>query len=125
MGGELCSPIHEGNHRDRQLIEFDPEIEKILTKNRNSVKAQKALHREEQEANSEESVSEEFSEEEIIKEIFAEEVQNNMADNANNQRRTLGDFSIPTTASCGSSIVRPAVDANNFELKHSLIQLVQ
>ncbi|MED6225359.1 hypothetical protein PIB30_092918 [Stylosanthes scabra] len=114
-----------GNCRDRQLIEFDPEIGKTLTKNRNRVKAQKALHREEHEANSEESVSEEFSEEEIAEEISIEEDQNNMADNTNNQLRTLGDFSIPTTVSCGSSIVRPAVDANNFELKPSLIQLWQ
>ncbi|MED6173426.1 hypothetical protein PIB30_059190 [Stylosanthes scabra] len=92
----------EGNRRDRQLIEFNPEIEKTLTKNRNRAKAQKALHRERQEANSEEGVSEE----EILEDISAEEVQTNMADNVNNQRRTLEDFSIPTTASCGSSIVR-------------------
>ncbi|MED6212266.1 hypothetical protein PIB30_081629 [Stylosanthes scabra] len=27
-------------------------------------------------------------------------------------RRTLGDYTIPSTASCGSSIVRPNVEAN-------------
>ncbi|MED6128449.1 hypothetical protein PIB30_098005 [Stylosanthes scabra] len=47
------------------------------------------------------------------------------AENNNAQRRTLGDYTIPSTTSCGSSIVRPMVKANNFELKPSLIQLVQ
>ncbi|MED6201042.1 hypothetical protein PIB30_091154 [Stylosanthes scabra] len=47
------------------------------------------------------------------------------AEDRNEQRRTLRDYTIPSTASFGSSIVRPAVEANNFELKPSLIQLVQ
>ncbi|MED6188043.1 hypothetical protein PIB30_082232 [Stylosanthes scabra] len=47
------------------------------------------------------------------------------AENNNAQRRTLGDYTIPSTTSCGSSIVRPTVEVNNFELKPSLIQLVQ
>ncbi|MED6177864.1 hypothetical protein PIB30_102057 [Stylosanthes scabra] len=42
------------NRRDRPIIEFDPEIEKTLTRNRNKVKAQRALFRERQEANSDE-----------------------------------------------------------------------
>ncbi|MED6199824.1 hypothetical protein PIB30_079512, partial [Stylosanthes scabra] len=57
------------------------------------------------------------------KEAF-EEVLDNMADEGTRQK-TLGEYSVPTTVSCGSSIVRPAVDANNFELKPSLIQLVE
>ncbi|MED6213382.1 hypothetical protein PIB30_092694, partial [Stylosanthes scabra] len=113
-----------GNCRDRQFFEVDPEIERTLTKNRNMVKFQKALHKEGQEEVTEENFSEEFSEEESQEEIFEEEIQDNMDDEANNQRRTLGDFTITTTASCGSSIVRPATDVNNFELKPSLIQLV-
>ncbi|MED6201949.1 hypothetical protein PIB30_100334, partial [Stylosanthes scabra] len=32
-----------GNRRDKPIIEYDPEIEKTLTKNRNRVKAQRAL----------------------------------------------------------------------------------
>ncbi|MED6189791.1 hypothetical protein PIB30_099461, partial [Stylosanthes scabra] len=58
--------------------------------------------------------------------VFEEVEENSMAaENPNEERRTLGDFTIPSTASCGSNIVRPAVEANNFELKPSLIQLVQ
>ncbi|MED6224716.1 hypothetical protein PIB30_086769 [Stylosanthes scabra] len=56
-------------------------------------------------------------------EVF-EEVSVNMAEEGD-QRKTLGDFTVPTTASCGSSIVRPTVEANSFELKPVLIHLVQ
>ncbi|MED6153564.1 hypothetical protein PIB30_101994, partial [Stylosanthes scabra] len=97
-----------GNRRDKPIIEFDPEIEKTF----------------EEEANSEEGASEKSFEEELVEESTEEEIQDNMADNAINQRRTLADYTNPTT-SCGSSIVWPTVDANNFELKPALVQLVQ
>ncbi|MED6120750.1 hypothetical protein PIB30_024039 [Stylosanthes scabra] len=45
--------------------------------------------------------------------------------NLNNNRITLGQYINPTAESCGSTIRRPAIQANNFELKSSLIQLVQ
>ncbi|MED6187696.1 hypothetical protein PIB30_078880 [Stylosanthes scabra] len=54
----------QGNRRDKPIIEYDPEIEKTLTKNRTRVKAQRALQFEQQEANSDEGASEKFSEEE-------------------------------------------------------------
>ncbi|MED6224971.1 hypothetical protein PIB30_089240 [Stylosanthes scabra] len=44
----------QGNRRDKPTIEFDPEIEKTLKKNRSRVKAQRALQFEQEEANSEE-----------------------------------------------------------------------
>ncbi|MED6115921.1 hypothetical protein PIB30_095307, partial [Stylosanthes scabra] len=74
-----------GNCGDKPIIEFDPEIEKTLKKNRSRVKAQRALKFDQQEANSEEGASEKFSEEEIVEENSEEEIQDNMADNANNQ----------------------------------------
>ncbi|MED6130083.1 hypothetical protein PIB30_114538, partial [Stylosanthes scabra] len=40
-----------------------------------------------------------------------------------NQRVTLGQYSQPTSEGCGSTILRPNIQANNFELKPSLIQL--
>ncbi|MED6212318.1 hypothetical protein PIB30_082198 [Stylosanthes scabra] len=94
----------QGNRRDKPIIEFDPEIEF-----------------DQQEANFEEGASEKFFEEETVEENSEEEIQDNMAENANNQRRTLADYTNPTTASCGSSIVWPTVDANNFELKPALV----
>ncbi|MED6165414.1 hypothetical protein PIB30_099311, partial [Stylosanthes scabra] len=106
-----------GNRRDKPTIEFDPEIEKTLKKNRSRVKAQRALQFDQEEVNSEEGASEKSFEEELVEENTKEEIQDNMADNANNQRRTLADYTNPTTTSCGSSIVWPNVDANNFELK--------
>ncbi|MED6138464.1 hypothetical protein PIB30_074437, partial [Stylosanthes scabra] len=103
----------QGSRRDKPIIEFDPEIEKTLKKNRSRVKAQRTLQFEQEEVNSEEGASENSFEEEFIE----EEIQDNMADN---QRRILADYTNPTTTSCGSSIVWPNVDANNFELKPTL-----
>ncbi|MED6226375.1 hypothetical protein PIB30_103081, partial [Stylosanthes scabra] len=110
-----------GSRRDKPTIEFDPEIEKTLKKNRSRVKAQRTLQFDQEEVNSEEVASEKSFEEELVEEDIEEEIQDNMADNANNQRRTLADYTNPTTTSCGSSIVWPNVDANNFELKPTLV----
>ncbi|MED6125047.1 hypothetical protein PIB30_064774, partial [Stylosanthes scabra] len=91
-------------NKDKQILEFDPEIEQTLRKLRKQAKLQKQTH--------------EISSEEVF-----EEVSVNMAQEGD-QRKTLGDFIIPNTASCGSSIVRPTVEANNFELKPTLVHLV-
>ncbi|MED6166804.1 hypothetical protein PIB30_112967, partial [Stylosanthes scabra] len=115
----------QGNRRDKPIIEFDPEIEKTLKKNRNRVRTQRSLQFDRKEASSEEVLSEKSFEEEIIEESIEEEIQDNMADHTNNQRKTIADYQNPTTTCCGSSIVWPTVDANNFELKPALVQLVQ
>ncbi|MED6137778.1 hypothetical protein PIB30_068182, partial [Stylosanthes scabra] len=85
-------------NKDKQISNFDPEIERTLRK----------LWKQFKQTHETSSV-----------EIF-EEISDNMAAEGT-QQKTLGEYSIPTTTSCGSSIVRPAVDANNFELKPSLI----
>ncbi|MED6162602.1 hypothetical protein PIB30_072067, partial [Stylosanthes scabra] len=92
-------------NKDKQILEFDPEIEQTLRKLRKQAKLQKQPH-------------------EISSEEAFEEVSVNVAEEGH-QRKTLGEFTVPTTASCGSSIVRPTVEANNFELKPALIHLVQ
>lgn len=46
-----------------------------------------------------------------------------MAEN-NPPRQTLGDYTLPNTDGCGSSIVRPTIQANNFRIKPALLQLV-
>ncbi|MED6129446.1 hypothetical protein PIB30_107989, partial [Stylosanthes scabra] len=69
-----------GSRRDKSTIEFDPEIEKTLKKNRSRVKAQRTLQFEQEEVNSEEGTFENSFEEECIE----EEIQDNLADNANN-----------------------------------------
>ncbi|MED6164275.1 hypothetical protein PIB30_088123 [Stylosanthes scabra] len=88
--------VWEGNQDEQQFL-FDPEIERTLRKLKKQTKASRQLN-------------------------FEEVEENNMVADP---RRTLGDYTIPITASCASSIVRPNVEANNFELKPSLIQLVQ
>ncbi|XP_044468620.1 uncharacterized protein LOC123198100 [Mangifera indica] len=47
-----------------------------------------------------------------------------MEENINNQR-ALRDYAIPTAHDGYSSVVRPAVGANNFEIKPSIVQMVQ
>ncbi|MED6176326.1 hypothetical protein PIB30_087090 [Stylosanthes scabra] len=108
-GLQAVTPRYTVTVETKPIIELDPEIEKTLKKNRSRVKPQRALQFDQQEANSDEDASEKFSEEEIVEENSEEEIQHNMADNANNQRRTLVDYTNPTTASCGSSIVWPTV----------------
>ncbi|MED6141985.1 hypothetical protein PIB30_108972, partial [Stylosanthes scabra] len=115
----------QGSRRDKQLIEFDPEIERTLKKNRHRVRTQKSLQVDREEASSKDVISEKYFEEDILEESIEEEIQDNMADHTNNQRRTIADYQNPSTTSCGSSIVWPNVDANNFELKPALVQLVQ
>ncbi|MED6127374.1 hypothetical protein PIB30_087556 [Stylosanthes scabra] len=88
--------IDHGNQDEQQFL-FDLEIERTIRKLKKQTKAQRQLN-------------------------FEEVEENNMAADP---RRTLGDYTIPSTASCGSRIVRPNIKANNFELKHSLNQLVQ
>ncbi|XP_038976653.1 uncharacterized protein LOC120107448 [Phoenix dactylifera] len=49
-----------------------------------------------------------------------------MADNQDNQnKRLLGDYAVPNVNGAQPSIVRPTVNANNFEIKPGLIQMVQ
>ncbi|MED6189698.1 hypothetical protein PIB30_098577, partial [Stylosanthes scabra] len=85
-------------NKNKQILKFDPEIDRTLHKLR---KQSKQTH--------------EISSEEVFEEVF-----DNMAAEGI-QEKTLGEYSVPTTASCDSSMVRTTVDANNFELKPSLI----
>ncbi|MED6117809.1 hypothetical protein PIB30_113318, partial [Stylosanthes scabra] len=110
----------QGSRRDKQIIEFDSEIERTLKKNRHRVRTQKSLQVDREEASSKDVISEKYFEEDILEESIEEEIQDNMADHTNNQWRTIADYQNPSTTSCGSSNVWPNVDANNFELKPAL-----
>ena len=48
-----------------------------------------------------------------------------MASGGGDQKRTLRDFVTPGVQRIASSIARPTIDANNFELKPTLISMVQ
>ncbi|MED6178461.1 hypothetical protein PIB30_107847, partial [Stylosanthes scabra] len=67
-----------GNRRDKPIIEFDPEIERTLKKNRNRVRTQRSLQFDREEASSEEVVSEKSFEEEIVEESIEAEIQDNV-----------------------------------------------
>ncbi|MED6215480.1 hypothetical protein PIB30_114051, partial [Stylosanthes scabra] len=79
--------------RNKSPIRIDPEIERTIKKLK---KQTKILQHSTSQAShtSQDSTSEES---EIVEE-------NIMAADGNNQRRTLGEYTIPSTASCGSSI---------------------
>ncbi|MED6165886.1 hypothetical protein PIB30_103860, partial [Stylosanthes scabra] len=98
--------------KDKQPLSFDPEIEWTLRKLRKQAKLQEHIH--------------EIPFEEALEgEELVDKTNDNMAGNEDHNRgRKLADFLIPSATSCGSSVVRPAIDVNNFELKPSLIQLV-
>ncbi|XP_061358470.1 uncharacterized protein LOC133302672 [Gastrolobium bilobum] len=92
---------------DTDSLQFDPEIEKTAKRNR---KLAKERRQQEKEASSSIEPREEA-----------------MGDNnvPPPPPRTLGDYMTPARVPRTASIVRPNVDANNFELKPALLQLIQ
>ena len=50
--------------------------------------------------------------------------EDQIEDMAENQM-TLSDYAMPNIAGARTSIVRPTINANNFEIKHGLIRMVQ
>ena len=55
---------------------------------------------------------------------LANSTQNQFA-NMEDQTRTMSDYAKPSLTGTQSSITRPAVAANNFEIKPNIIQMVQ
>ena len=49
----------------------------------------------------------------------------NLNNMAQSERRTLGDFAMPDISGSFSGIVAPAIANNNFEIKPSVIHMVQ
>lgn len=86
--------------KNRELIPFDPEIERTL----------RDLRREN----------------ERLK-IMAEEVPIVPIEPAAvvGDTRSLRDYAIPTVTGAGTSITRPTIDANNFEIKPAIIHMIQ
>jgi len=82
------------------LYEPDPEIERTFRLRRNKKKIEE--HRRK-----------------------ARRISTNMVGGGGDQRRTLRDFVAPKVQGIASSIARPYVDADNFELKPVLISMVQ
>ena len=49
----------------------------------------------------------------------------NLNNMAQSERRTLGDFAMPDISGSFGGIVAPSIANNNFEIKPSIIQMVQ
>ncbi|KAK4265654.1 hypothetical protein QN277_026678 [Acacia crassicarpa] len=93
---------------DRNSLQFDPEIEKTARRNRKLAKQRKGK-----------VVSSSIGTELII-----------MAEDGGDPlrpppKRTMGDYMTLNSARIKTSIINPAVNVNNFEIKPSLISLVQ
>ncbi|MED6158220.1 hypothetical protein PIB30_030842 [Stylosanthes scabra] len=116
---ELCRPkkqieaatpryTWEGDVWDRDDLGYDSELERTLLRRRREARRRERQAALEQQLN-----------------MATEHNDDNFNNTENQNRVTLGQYINPTVDSCGSTIRRPAIQANNFELKPSLIQLVQ
>ena len=117
----------------KDFAEFNPEPERII-----SQRWKRDKHIAE---SSQSGVSKQIAEKEMAElvgdraddrnreNIAVDPVDNQVADNrnerGNDQPRTNFDFARPNLSGVSSSIVRPPVNANNFELKLAVIQMVQ
>ena len=99
--------------RDKVDLVFEPEVERLLRKNRKQAKAKKNKNKEKSRKTL--LVNKNSSEEEVIEERIMEE----------ERRVTLEELYIPSVNGCGSSVAPPNVAANNFEIKPALTQLVR
>ena len=66
----------------------------------------------------------------LIRDLHREQRQRrenlpNLNNMAQSERRTLGDFAMPNISSNFDGIVAPTIANNNFEIKPSIIQVVQ
>ena len=92
----------------RVVAPFDPKIERTLRG-----QGKRTLQQEKEEVQQQ-------IEEIAIKLPFEDEMVENEAN-----KRALRNFALPRTQGSQTSIVRPTVNAKNFEIKSSLIQMVQ
>ena len=91
------------------LAELDPEIARTYHR---SLRSARRLQFVEIEEEREENLSDESEAEVNTVEVMAD------------QRRTMSDYARPTLDSTGSCIVQPAIDANNFEVKASTMNMI-
>ena len=92
------------------IRELDPEIERTLWKNRKHMVA---------ETSGQSTIEEGVLNTGIGVEIKAEGVM------ADDQPRTNQDYDRPTLDGTAPTIVKPPIEANNFEIKSVVIQLLQ
>ncbi|XP_073061739.1 uncharacterized protein [Primulina eburnea] len=92
-----------------ELEPFDPEIENTFPRR----------HRAQREKSSDSDVEEQLKKEKKVETAGMEVMDNEEEDH------TVYDLTRQTTGGYGSSITRPTMEANNFELKPSIIQMIK
>ena len=102
---------------------FDSEPERTFLRLRREARGKRVVGAEEEEEYFE------LDMEENMENIHEEEAHNHgregLANHAGQERRVLGSYINPNPGNYGSSIQKPTIHANNFELKPQLITLVQ
>jgi len=63
--------------------------------------------------------------ERTIRRLLKEKREREMEMANNEERKALRDYTIQSTSTATSCIIKPTIQANNFELRTSIIQLVQ
>ncbi|MED6213190.1 hypothetical protein PIB30_090870 [Stylosanthes scabra] len=100
----VTKPVSEENVWNRDDLDYDSEPERTLLRRRREARRRARQAALEQQLN------------------MAAKHNHDNFNNAENQNRvTLGQYINPTADSCGSTIRRPAIQANNFELKPLLV----
>jgi len=89
----------------KKILLFDPEIERTARHNRSITRKKKQERKAGSSIHKKEHIS-----------TMAKEQP---------MRRTLLDYSMPNTNNYQGSIVRPPIQANNFEIKSALLQVIQ
>ncbi|KAK5771968.1 hypothetical protein PVK06_048224 [Gossypium arboreum] len=100
---------------------FEGEIDRTVRRNRRKIRRSLRYTEDEQEDDTSTTIEEmaENQENSLPPAIVADPVNQNLAP------RTMYDYAKPNLTGTESSIVRPAVAANNFELKPNTIQMIQ
>ena len=84
------------NRADREILPFDPEIERSFRRRRREADSREA--------------------------DFPKKPKEKMGEP---NTKPLRDYALPTTAGVQSAIVMPTIGANNFEIKSAMIQMMQ
>ncbi|XP_027368307.1 uncharacterized protein LOC113874269 [Abrus precatorius] len=107
-----------GKNKDKSVLVFDPDIDRTLRRIRNDLRAENSAKKNQ---NLQFTPSSPNSAEKQVNSPTSSE--NSMAEP--HRQRTLGDYGVPNMHGYSSSIVRPTIQANHFEIKSALLHLVQ
>jgi hypothetical protein len=99
-----------------ELVEFDPEIERIFSRLRRAI--HQKFDQSSQIDNKKVAVNQ------SLENIEVNQDGNNNANSGNGARRIIVEFARPVISEINSSIIRPRVEANNFEIKPNIIQMI-